>query len=1127
MSEEGSCGGRPVRVFISYAHESAAHTEAVRELWVLLRANGVDARLDRVAAQRRQDWSLWMMEQVREADCVLVVASQAYKRRAEGRAAAEEGRGVQFEASLIRNAFYRDQRALERFVPVVLPGQSVDDVPDFLTPATTTVYHVVEFTLAGAEALLRLLTAQPAEVEPVLGPVPVLGQRDHSPGKGSVLRHDVVLDVGLSGGLLRTQTMLAGTVLGEWSAALPREVPSCWDGLAGSAVAAEGRLAAVGHALRRALWSEVTTRHLVELCDHSPLGTVIDIVVRLEDEIAGLPVELLRWPDGRVAATTPGVRFTRRLAGVSERAATPPSAGPLKILAAVAAPEETATENAPLDVEAEMQAILDAITELDTEGQAQVRILEVASLDQISAALTRDQYHVLHLSAHGSPTSVELENEDGQPVVVGAAELVGALRAGKHPLPVVVLSSCAGGAGGVEGLAATLVRCGADRVVAMHTSVTDDYATALARGFYQALSREVSCSVAEALADARQRVEQQQRTAACASGIIPRPEYGVPTLLAAGADPPLREVGEPVPLHRPTQPPRGVGVRELPIGDLIGRRAQLRVTMAALRGSRADREKVGAWSGVVLTGVGGIGKTAVAGRALSRLRAEGWLTAEHIGVWSPLTLIDAVANALEGTEYTPAQQLLGRDDVEDTHKLSMIMRLLHQQRLLVLFDDFEQNLSVGSQFLDPGFAEIFQALLAAAQTGRVLVTCRYPLPEADCLLRVEMPALSPSELRRLFLRLPALRELETQDRRLITRTIGGHPRLIEFVDVLLRQGGANFVHITQKLRRLARAENLDITSPRTVEQGVAQAVLLGSRDIVLEELVAGLSPTGRELLLQAAISSAPFTRDDLTVARYGPDPSTEQRQLVAADAERLRDLTLLSSTHERQLLVHPWVADALRRHQGGEEERARRHRQAVVMRVQRVTEGRGGFDDLVEIIRHYAGCRDYDHAVAAAFQACDLVGGTVAVAALLAEAVPLIPPEHPQFLALADRECEMLLQMGIVGATIERRHAMHNVAANRAAADPGNAQAQRDLSVSHNNLGDLAMAVGDSAGAQEHYQAGLEIDQRLAAADPGNAQAQRDLSVSHNNLGDLAMRAGDSADTGTKLPASADPTLAL
>ena len=52
--------------------------------------------------------------------------------------------------------------------------------------------------------------------------------------------------------------------------------------------------------------------------------------------------------------------------------------------------------------------------------QAQVRILEVASLAQIRQALERDVFHVLHLSAHGSATSVELEDEDGNPVPVTA-----------------------------------------------------------------------------------------------------------------------------------------------------------------------------------------------------------------------------------------------------------------------------------------------------------------------------------------------------------------------------------------------------------------------------------------------------------------------------------------------------------------------------------------------------------------------------------------------------------------------------------------------------------------------------------------------------------------------------------
>jgi len=135
---------RPPRVFISYAHEPAseAHGDLVRQLWLFLRTQGVDAHVDLVAAGQRQDWSLWMADEIREADHILIVASPAYRACAQGHSGPAVGRGVQWEARLIRDAFYADQHALNRFVPVILPGQSVDGVPDFLAPATTTVYHV-------------------------------------------------------------------------------------------------------------------------------------------------------------------------------------------------------------------------------------------------------------------------------------------------------------------------------------------------------------------------------------------------------------------------------------------------------------------------------------------------------------------------------------------------------------------------------------------------------------------------------------------------------------------------------------------------------------------------------------------------------------------------------------------------------------------------------------------------------------------------------------------------------------------------------------------------------------------------------------------------------------------------
>ena len=66
----------------------------------------------------------------------------------------------------------------------------------------------------------------------------------------------------------------------------------------------------------------------------------------------------------------------------------------------------------------------------------------------------------------------------------------------------------------------------------------------------------------------------------------------------------------------------------------------------------------------------------------------------------------------------------------------------------------------------------------------------------------------------------------------------------------------------------------------------------------------------------------------------------------------------------------------------------------------------------------------------------------------------------------------------------------------RRAHDPGNAGWQRDLSISHDRIGDVLVAQGEGGAALAAYGSGMAIAERLAAADPGNAEWQRDLIVS-------------------------------
>jgi hypothetical protein len=595
--DHGGLGSRPPWVFLSYAHDDPAHEERVRDFWLLLRAHGIDAVLDLPAAEQRLDWTAWMTGQIRRAGFIVMIASPRYKERAGGDAAPGSGRGVQWEAGLIQERIYRDQPAgLREVLPVVLPGGSADDIPLWLRPLSATHYEIAELTGAGVEKLLRVLTGQPWETTPPLGPRPVLVPRGHRAGSATAgkpaagrpgLRTEVLITARVAaGGRVGSSVWLAGAQLCQQEAPLPVEAASVWEALSLPALVAAERMAQAGRQLAGMLLDAGSEQRLAEVLERMGPGDSAEVMLLADGRLLSLPVELIRLGSASNAETgplglMPGVSVSRRLASetadwtVGPAAAggepLPGLAGPLKILAAVAAPDETKTDNQPLDTEAEMQAVLDAVTGIGGLEQAQVRILEVASLPAIRQALADDAFHVLHLSAHGSPESVELEDEDGNPVQVTAGALMDAVRHSGRAVPLVVLSSCSGGATGSQAMAAGLIARGADRVIAMLAPVRSVYATLLTRHLYEQLATGPGLTAGQALARARYLAEEQW--AALAGDRLAVPQYGLPTLLAGAGDGPLTDpavAGQP--LRVATVAPGGRSVRELPVGSLIGRR---------------------------------------------------------------------------------------------------------------------------------------------------------------------------------------------------------------------------------------------------------------------------------------------------------------------------------------------------------------------------------------------------------------------------------------------------------------------------------------------------------------------------------------------------------------------------
>ena len=79
---------RAPRAFISYGHGSAEHKDLVRRFATFLREDmGIDVHLDVWYEDGKRDWSAWATEHLTDADFILAIASPAYQRRADGRAA--------------------------------------------------------------------------------------------------------------------------------------------------------------------------------------------------------------------------------------------------------------------------------------------------------------------------------------------------------------------------------------------------------------------------------------------------------------------------------------------------------------------------------------------------------------------------------------------------------------------------------------------------------------------------------------------------------------------------------------------------------------------------------------------------------------------------------------------------------------------------------------------------------------------------------------------------------------------------------------------------------------------------------------------------------------------------------
>jgi tetratricopeptide (TPR) repeat protein len=111
---------------------------------------------------------------------------------------------------------------------------------------------------------------------------------------------------------------------------------------------------------------------------------------------------------------------------------------------------------------------------------------------------------------------------------------------------------------------------------------------------------------------------------------------------------------------------------------------------------------------------------------------------------------------------------------------------------------------------------------------------------------------------------------------------------------------------------------------------------------------------------------------------------------------------------------------------------------------------------------------------------------------------------------LVQQSNNVLVQQSNLAEALEFYRLDNAIVERLASSDPGNADWQRDLSVSYNKIGDVLVAQGNLAEALKSHRASLAIRERLASSDSGNAQWQRDLAVSNERIGEMLVKQGDS-----------------
>ena len=421
--------------------------------------------------------------------------------------------------------------------------------------------------------------------------------------------------------------------------------------------------------------------------------------------------------------------------------------GPLRVLLFTSQPDNLAAETMRLDTEAEQAHVLEALDRPFHQGLVTIDTPDDGRFSQLQQKLREEEFHLVFLSGHGSfdtdqysdtyqQATFLFEGEDGSGDRVTAADIAQAFVG--TSVQCVVLSACQSGKMASDdlnaGLMVELVAAGLPHVIGMRESILDRAGILFAQAFCEAVARKEVLPVA--MQESRAAITKPLETAepwrdAGRDGLAEMSlgQWCLPILMSHV---PMQGL---IDWDFTPQAPEFEGFFVDSLADnitlppvFIGRRKELRELGQALASGRMRQ--------LLITGPGGQGKTALAGKLARKLEQQGYFVHAYSARPSESSwdnFVFHLKSSLSDQVLEQVERRWGLCPSELQQVQLLLNALVQHKRLVLLFDNLESVQEPETGQLTDATLTLWLQAAQKFKSVLILLTSRWAVPGVEAL----------------------------------------------------------------------------------------------------------------------------------------------------------------------------------------------------------------------------------------------------------------------------------------------------------------------------------------------------------------------------------------------------------